>query len=541
MSSLFLLVIVGLSQQKPAQANSSQPFPPQQAVAPTEPSQLADLRVAENQQIGDLSIARATPSTAVLPQLQPVAPTPNPSTGSTSVISEEALIRQIAGGTAISKRYLLKQIAPSPTVSASVVPRMDPQSSQPTLITATPNSDIGLKLGNSQPQKFYFNPTTSAVRGINPDPMNPAGNAEAAMSSPTEIAERKADLLSQSSSQSADSLVPPNRPIFRSTAVTPPSLTFQGVYLYQGDETSARARLTGIYPLSTNAIVGATLDVVTGKAFSDTPNQGFNLNELYIAVSPSGVPNLRFVVGQIDLTSYFDRNSFAKDGASHFFNPVFQTNPALSAAGITSRPGALVNLSLNDNIEAKAAVFSSSKGLSEFSLDGFAGELGIRQGNFIVRGTYTTARDAGSNTGFGEIYSINRGNGRFGLNRGDREEAYGINAELFIPQAKLGLFGRYGRYNNRDLGEGGDTFSAGLTFLDLFSKDDRLGIAYGQGLSNNTLRSRRGDNRPDVVELFYDFKLLPSLRLGFSIQGRDGFSETIAGVRLKTEFDVTPR
>ena len=85
---------------------------------------------------------------------------------------------------------------------------------------------------------------------------------------------------------------------------------------------------------------------------------------------------------------------------------------------------------------------------------------------------------------------------------------------------KLGLFGRYGRYENRDLGKGADTYSFGLSFLDLFTPDDRLGLAYGRALSNDSLR--RGDN-PDVLELFYDFQFLPNLRFGFTVQGRDGF------------------
>ncbi|BAU12088.1 hypothetical protein LEP3755_26170 [Leptolyngbya sp. NIES-3755] len=333
----------------------------------------------------------------------------------------------------------------------------------------------------------------------------------------------------------------PIRNPLRTNALTPPSLVFQGVYLYQGDETSARARLTGIYPLSPNAIVGGTVDVVTGRAFSDSPNQGFNVNELYVALSPRELPGLRFVVGQLDLTSYFDRNSFAKDGASQFFNSVFQTNPALSATGITSRPGALVNLSLGDNLEAKAAVFSSARGLGDFSLDAFAGEVGVRGGNLIVRGTYSTARDAGSNSGFDEIFSFNRGNNEFGLQRGDREEAYGVNAEYFIPNIRLGLFGRYGHYNNQALDRGGDTYSFGLTLLDLFTSNDRLGIGYGQGLSNSTLRRREDRDNPTVLEVFYDFRVVSGLRLGVSVQSRNDFSETIAGVRLRTEFDLLPR
>ena len=318
-----------------------------------------------------------------------------------------------------------------------------------------------------------------------------------------------------------------------------PSVTLQGVYVTQGDDTSARARVTGIYPLTPQALFGATLDLTSeGSSLDDSRGEGLNINELYFATSLGGLPNLRFVVGQMDLTSYFDRNSFAKDGASQFFNPVFQTNPALSATGISSHPGLLVNWSVTDNITAKAAVFSSSDALSDFSLDGFAGEIGVRYGNAIIRGTYSSARDGGNRDSFPESFGIARGNNRFGPLEDDREEAYGLNAEVFIPNLKLGLFGRYGRYENRDLGEGADTYSLGLSFLDLLTPDDRLGLAYGRALSNDALR--RGE-QPDVLELFYDFKVLPNLRLGFSFQGRDSFEESVLGVRVKSDFDITPK
>ncbi|MBV6626013.1 MAG: carbohydrate porin [Rivularia sp. (in: Bacteria)] len=326
--------------------------------------------------------------------------------------------------------------------------------------------------------------------------------------------------------------------VIRKSPVREPSLTLQGVYVTQGDDTSARARVTGIYPLTPQALFGATLDVTSeGSSFDDSRNQGFNINELYFATSLAGLPNLRFVIGQMDLTSYFDRNSFAKDGTSHFFNPVFQTNPALSSTGIASSPGMLVNWNVTDKVAAKAAIFSSSQALSDFSLDGFAGEIGIRHGNAIIRGTYATARDGGNRDSFGESFGIARGNNQFGPLEDDREESYGINAEVFIPEMKLGLFGRYGRYENRDLGEGGQTYSLGLSFLDLLTPDDRLGLAYGRALSNDSLRTGK---QPDVVELYYDFKFLPNLRLGLSFQGRDSFDESVLGIRVKSEFDITP-
>jgi hypothetical protein len=330
----------------------------------------------------------------------------------------------------------------------------------------------------------------------------------------------------------------------RSTALTAPSLTFQGAYVNVGDLSAARARLSALYPLTPQIQFGGTLDLITGKnVFSDSRGEGLNINELYLATAPfADLPNLRFVVGQLDLTSYFDRNSFAKDGTTHFFNPIFQTNPALSATGIASRPTALVNWTLTDNIEAKAAVFSSSRSLGDFALDGFAGEIGIRYGNAIIRGSYVTDRDAGSNDGFQEIFQAQRSDGTgTGIRSSDRENSYGVNAEYFVPNLNMGIFGRYGRYENQALRQGGDTYSIGFNFLDVLTKDDRLGLAYGRGLSNEQLREANKDKLADVLELFYDFRFLPNLRLGVTLQQRNGFEETYAGFRVKTEFDLTPR
>ncbi|NEO97265.1 MAG: hypothetical protein F6K58_00820 [Symploca sp. SIO2E9] len=393
-----------------------------------------------------------------------------------------------------------------------------PQNQAP--LPITPN-----QVGNNQGWVQYPNyPQNQAPLPITPNP-----NLTQQFSTPT------TDL-----GQIAPTQVPPE---ITSKPINSPSLQFQGSYITQGEDSVARARLSGIYPLTSQILFGATFDLTSeDNELADSPEDGLNINELYVAASPfKDLPNLRLVVGQLDLTSYFDRNSFAKDGVSHFFNSVFQTNPALSATGIASRPGALVNWSVTDNIEAKAAVFSSDRALDDFALDGFAGEIGIRFGNAIVRGTYATARDAGSETGFQEIFSLPRGDDDFGLEPEDREESYGINAEVFIPNLNMGLFARYGRYENRELDRAGDTYSLGLTFLDVFAKDDRLGLAYGRGLSNERLRQDNDDDLPDVLELFYDFRFLRNLRLGFTLQQRDNFSDTFAGFRIKTEFDVIPR
>lgn len=306
---------------------------------------------------------------------------------------------------------------------------------------------------------------------------------------------------------------PPNRPI------TQPNLDLQGLYVLQGDNASARARLTGETFLTPNLLIGGGLDLVTGPDL--TNNDSLNLTELYLAASVPGAPGLRFRFGQLDLTSYFDRNSFAKDTSRDFFNSTFHTNPALiSGANATaSRPGGLAQWAVTDDITLSTAVFSSSSDITDFALDGFAGEVGVRTGNLIVRGTFLTARD----TQF--------------QGSGGRLDSYGVNAEWFIPEANLGLFGRYGHINNEGTGFSGDTYSFGLNALDVFMEDDRLGLGYGRNLETAVAVG----NSPDVLELFYDFELTPNIRLGFTFQQRNQLQESYAGFRVRGDLDLLPR
>jgi hypothetical protein len=343
-------------------------------------------------------------------------------------------------------------------------------------------------------------------------------------------------LIAQVSNPEEQNLFPESeQPI---ASFEPLILNLQGVYLLEGGESSARARLSGSYAFTPNVLLGTTIDLTTGDGFAASSESGFDLNELFVTLSPSTVPSLRFTLGMIDLTSYFDRNSFAKDAATHFFNPVFQTNPALASAGLGSRPGVMVNWDVTDHLILRGAAFSSDRDLGEFAFDAAAAEVGVRLGNAIIRGTYVNSRDAGRDSGFQEIFQFDRGNNTFGILPNDREVAYGVNAEYFIPEINLGLFARYGWYENQTLGRNGNTYSFGVNVLDLFFADDRLGIGYGRDLSNNSLRRRRGDEIPDVFEAFYDVRLTPNLRAGVSLQGRDAWSETVLGLRVRADLDL---
>ncbi len=329
-----------------------------------------------------------------------------------------------------------------------------------------------------------------------------------------------------------------------SQAISTPAERSQGfgqaAYLQQGDEGSARLRGGVIYGLSPSVLAGVTVDLSTGEAFSDHDQTGLSLNELYLTASPAHRPELRLTAGLMDLTSSLDRNSFAKDSLTHFFNPVFQTNPALSATNLSSRPGALINWTPVDALSLTATTFSSRRGLGNFSLDSFAGEVGVRWGNAIVRGTYVTSRDSGQGDGFQEIFATDRGGGEVGLRLGDRETGFGLNAEVFIPGLELGVFGRYGWYTNQALGASGQTYSVGVNRLDVLRAGDRLGLGYGRQLSNSALRQASGNPVPDVWELFYDTKIIDNLRAGVSLQQRNAWTETYLGFRLRYDLVWNP-
>lgn len=387
----------------------------------------------------------------------------------------------------------------------------------PTGDEPTPDAVSSVTVGEPVPQSVEDSSPEQWVVAEHPNPVTPTGNTDVSANSPTVYTGAGGAALLGDTIQAQGSGEDTSSSPRRNDALTP-TLDVQGVYLYQG-ESSARVRLRGFYPVSPNALFGAVVDLATGDDFAGTEGDGLSLSELYFTGSLPSYSNLRLTVGLIDLTSYFDRNSFAKDNTTHFFNPLFQTNPALASAGIGSRPGALLNWNITDNVEAKAAVFSSDRSLGDFNLDAVAGEIGFRAGNGIIRATYASDRDTGRD-------------GVFGTREGDRENAFGINGELFIPQINLGLFARYGWLSNSDRDEDAQTYNLGFNFLDLFRKDDRLGLGYANGPDFS--------EDEDVWEVFYDTRLSPNLRAGVTLQARDGFSETVVGFRVKTDLQLYP-
>lgn len=341
-------------------------------------------------------------------------------------------------------------------------------------------------------------------------------------------------------SAQADSLPPPAACPCEPSDTKPASvLQVQGTYIQQGDEATGQARVFVSYPITDYSNISGALEFTEGNALS-TSAEGLRIQELYYDAQLPGQSNVNVTVGKTDLTSHFDRNSFAKDGTTHFFNSTLQSNPALVNAGMASRPAAVARWRATDGVILKGAVFSSDADLTELGADGVAAEVGVWRSNTLVRATYVTGEDRGADTVFQEGYSLLRSGGQTGVKPGDREHALGLNAETYFPSKRLGAFARYGWYHNSGLGESAQTYSAGLNALDVWRDQDRLGLAYGRDLSNERLRKQQGQPVPDVVEVFYDTPVTPNLRAGITLQQRQGFSETVLGFRIKANFMASP-
>ncbi|MCY7273265.1 MAG: hypothetical protein LH702_05840, partial [Phormidesmis sp. CAN_BIN44] len=264
-SSIAAVVAIGLFQEKPAQANSSEP--PSSQVTAQEHQSLADSRVTNpGREAMPIKIAAfSTPAKSFLRQFQK---------SHLAQVNEDELIQKISGSASVGHFEKVSQQVPVFVPSSGVLAQSTQSSvtnratSEPVSVTATTNSDVGLRLVPAPQKPIHFAPPVSAVRSLNPDSFKNSPTAQV-MPSPMPLNETNstAGLLSQSSNRnSAGSLTSPDRPFLRSTALTPSNLTLQGVYLYQGDQTSTRARLTGIYPLTPSVVFGATLDVSTGNA-----------------------------------------------------------------------------------------------------------------------------------------------------------------------------------------------------------------------------------------------------------------------------------
>ncbi|MEB3288882.1 MAG: hypothetical protein VKI82_03140 [Leptolyngbya sp.] len=348
----------------------------------------------------------------------------------------------------------------------------------------------------------------SADLQFSPDPSNPD------QSSPDQSSP---DQSSPTESSPTESLTDPDPPAEQASPITETRLSVQGLYVLQGGRSSGRARLAGTTFVTPNLLLEGALDWVAGPDL--TNRDGVKIPELYLAAAVPGTPGLRFRLGQLDLTSYFDRNSFAKDLGRDFFNPTFHTNPALIAGAnaTASRLGGLVQWSVNDDLMVSASTFSSSGSLSAFALDGLVGEVTVRADNLILRGTALTGRDLNFQ------------------GTGDRLSSYGLNAEWFVPQVNLGVFGRYGHLTSSS-GFLGDAYSIGLNAFDVFMAEDRLGLAYGRNLPTASVNGRT----PDVLEVFYDFVALPQTRLGFTFQQRNAFQDSFLGFRIRSTVNLLP-
>ncbi|MDY6901290.1 MAG: porin, partial [Cyanobacteriota bacterium] len=138
--------------------------------------------------------------------------------------------------------------------------RYSSQYSQPLIKSNTPTFEQMLEAYRSRRPSVAtststptFNTLLNSQGGVRPTtPFNPIPKPQSRI--PTSTAQRTLENNNELS---------PLSPLRTSAALKESSLRVEGVYITQGDDTSARARLTGTYPLTPQVLFGGTLDLTS--------------------------------------------------------------------------------------------------------------------------------------------------------------------------------------------------------------------------------------------------------------------------------------
>jgi len=226
---------------------------------------------------------------------------------------------------------------------------------------------------------------------------------------------------------------------------------------------------------------------------------------------------LSLVVGQLDLTNYFDSNAAANDETTQFLSDALVNNPMLglseNGAGMTViyDPKSAFNFKLGYQQSTRTATNLSDSLFLLLEAGYQANPFHTGEGNYRIW-----------------YREDNTGNGT---------SAYGVSLDQKL-MAGVTLFGRYGSGENASSSDRDSFYSAGLQF------DAGLGFnpedAFGIGYAYTTLATLEKEK---LFEGYYNLAMTEKLRLTFHLTlleeqrvDTNVDSYVISGVRLQTNF-----
>jgi len=276
------------------------------------------------------------------------------------------------------------------------------------------------------------------------------------------------------------------------------------------------------------------------EAFPDASARSFHLIEAFYEHSWEK-KRYRVSFGQIDLTSYFDRNAFANSETFQFISPLFVNNIAIAWGGDDNGygPGLVFHLHPMKNFEVSLGLFEGNGDYKDtFDQPFWIAEMEFKRDQGELEGNYrfivwSNETDRPTILNPNIMKSYNRG---FGIS---------FNQKL-TPQ--FGVWGRFGLQDG-EVSHFSHHASLGAQFKGVLSRpDDVIGIALAITSISNEQKQFSGfnpvfNNDEYAAEIYYNlttghgFHVTPDVQY-ISNPGGDGGVDpiTVYGIRTQLVF-----
>lgn len=225
---------------------------------------------------------------------------------------------------------------------------------------------------------------------------------------------------------------------------------------------------------------------------------------------------LMVVLGQMDITSYFDENNFANDETMHYLAQQFDNNSAIEWGGSENffGPGLVLLASPTKSLDFSLGWFEGDGDYNEMFRNPFLiGQATLKTKIGGFKGNYRLyawsrmtphCKSASDSAIFTNCDSELESTGEH-IKIKDSNTGFGLSLDQQISES-IGLWARFG-YQDPDVSQFDKAVSIGSVISKLIGRpDDKLGIAYGAVFPSNTFENSTG--RSDIehyAEVYYKY------------------------------------
>jgi hypothetical protein len=305
-----------------------------------------------------------------------------------------------------------------------------------------------------------------------------------------------------------------------------------------GGERSEGSMSTDLFieaPVNEHGVVLLRFDVVQGEGLASMPSlftnangnttgpnndiEGFNEPRLNINEAryehASYNDSLRIILGQIDLTSWFDENNLANDETMHYLAQQFDNNPTIEWGGSENffGPGLILVLAPLETVSTSIGWFEGNGNYEKIFRQPFLiGQVSLKtnwaakEGNYRFYGWGRLTPHCNSGSDASIFLSCELVPSADQIRIKESNAGFGISLDQQISES-IGIWARFG-YQDPDVSQFDKAIVAGTVLSNGIPgrSNDAIGIAYGAVFPSNAYESATGFSDVEhYAEIYYKY------------------------------------